>query len=168
MLYVASPDYSQLRTNYLKARDAYALAQKAYARAKDLYAASRHRRTESGAGRVRRGAGRRRPGRGRSCAEGHGHHRSRCAGQGAAFVRGAGARRRSTAKWSSRMLPSGSCFNRAPRSASWSPTSARSGCWSTSIRKTCPMCASAMRSPSRPIAYPDVFHGTHFLRGGLA
>src|SRR5579872_2507763 len=29
MLYVASPDYSQLRTNYLKAKDAYALAQKA-------------------------------------------------------------------------------------------------------------------------------------------
>ena len=37
MLYVASPDYSQLRTNYLKAKDAYALAQKAYARAHDLY-----------------------------------------------------------------------------------------------------------------------------------
>lgn len=37
MLYVASPDYSQLRTNYLKARDAYALTQKAYARAQDLY-----------------------------------------------------------------------------------------------------------------------------------
>jgi len=37
MLYVASPDFSQLRTNYLKARNAYALAQKAYARAKDLY-----------------------------------------------------------------------------------------------------------------------------------
>jgi cobalt-zinc-cadmium efflux system membrane fusion protein len=37
MLYVASPDYSQLRSNYLKARDAYALAQKSYARAKDLY-----------------------------------------------------------------------------------------------------------------------------------
>ena len=37
MLYVASPDYSQLRTNYLKAKDAYALAQKAYARSKDLY-----------------------------------------------------------------------------------------------------------------------------------
>jgi len=37
MLYVASPDFSQLRTNYLKARDAYALAQKAYARAQDLY-----------------------------------------------------------------------------------------------------------------------------------
>ena len=37
MLYVASPDYSQLRTNYLKARDAYALAQKARARAQDLY-----------------------------------------------------------------------------------------------------------------------------------
>ncbi len=37
MLYVASPDYSQLRTNYLKARDAYALAQKAYSRAQDLY-----------------------------------------------------------------------------------------------------------------------------------
>ncbi len=37
MLYVASPDYSQLRTNYLKARDTYALAQKANARAQDLY-----------------------------------------------------------------------------------------------------------------------------------
>jgi cobalt-zinc-cadmium efflux system membrane fusion protein len=37
MLYVASPDYSQLRTNYLKAKSAYALAQKANARAKDLY-----------------------------------------------------------------------------------------------------------------------------------
>jgi membrane fusion protein, heavy metal efflux system len=37
MLYVASPDYSQLRTNYLKAKDAYALAQRASARAKDLY-----------------------------------------------------------------------------------------------------------------------------------
>jgi cobalt-zinc-cadmium efflux system membrane fusion protein len=37
MLYVASPDYSQLRTNYLKAKDAFALAQKAYIRAQDLY-----------------------------------------------------------------------------------------------------------------------------------
>lgn len=37
MLYVASPDYSQLRTNYLKAKEAYALAQKAYQRAQDLY-----------------------------------------------------------------------------------------------------------------------------------
>ena len=37
MLYVASPDYSQLRTNYLKAKEAYALAQKAYARAQDLF-----------------------------------------------------------------------------------------------------------------------------------
>ncbi len=37
MLYVTSPDYSQLRTNYLKAKEAYALAQKASARAKDLY-----------------------------------------------------------------------------------------------------------------------------------
>lgn len=37
MLYVASPDYSQLRTNYLKTRDAYALAKKAIARAQDLY-----------------------------------------------------------------------------------------------------------------------------------
>jgi cobalt-zinc-cadmium efflux system membrane fusion protein len=37
MLYVASPDYSQLRTNYLKAKDAYALAQKAKSRAEDLY-----------------------------------------------------------------------------------------------------------------------------------
>jgi membrane fusion protein, heavy metal efflux system len=37
MLYVASPDYSQLRTNYLKAKSAYALAQMADARARDLY-----------------------------------------------------------------------------------------------------------------------------------
>jgi membrane fusion protein, heavy metal efflux system len=37
MLYVASPDYSQLRTNYLKAKEAHALAQKANARARDLY-----------------------------------------------------------------------------------------------------------------------------------
>ena len=37
MLYVASPDYSQLRTNYLKAKDAYSLAQKNYARTQDLY-----------------------------------------------------------------------------------------------------------------------------------
>jgi cobalt-zinc-cadmium efflux system membrane fusion protein len=37
MLYVASPDYSQLRTNYLKAKSAYALAQMSYARARDLF-----------------------------------------------------------------------------------------------------------------------------------
>jgi cobalt-zinc-cadmium efflux system membrane fusion protein len=37
MLYIHSPDYSQLRTNYLKAKDAYALAQKNYARTQDLY-----------------------------------------------------------------------------------------------------------------------------------
>jgi len=37
MLYVASPDYSQLRTNYLKAKAAYALAHKMYARAQELY-----------------------------------------------------------------------------------------------------------------------------------
>jgi cobalt-zinc-cadmium efflux system membrane fusion protein len=37
MLYVASPDYSQLRSNYLKAKDAYLLAEKAFTRAKDLY-----------------------------------------------------------------------------------------------------------------------------------
>ena len=38
MLYVSSPDYSQLRANYLKARDAHALAHKNYVRSKDLYA----------------------------------------------------------------------------------------------------------------------------------
>jgi cobalt-zinc-cadmium efflux system membrane fusion protein len=37
MLYVSSPDYSQLRANYLKARDAHSLAHKNYARAQDLY-----------------------------------------------------------------------------------------------------------------------------------
>ena len=38
MLYVTSPDYSQLRSTYLKSRDAFRLAQKQYVRAKDLYA----------------------------------------------------------------------------------------------------------------------------------
>jgi membrane fusion protein, heavy metal efflux system len=37
LLYVASPDYSQLRAAYLKAKDAYELADKNFARAKDLY-----------------------------------------------------------------------------------------------------------------------------------
>ena len=38
MLYVASPDYAQARTNYLKARDAFSLAEKNYTRSEDLYA----------------------------------------------------------------------------------------------------------------------------------
>ena len=38
MLYIASPDYSQMRTNYLKAKDSYELAQRESARSKDLYA----------------------------------------------------------------------------------------------------------------------------------
>jgi membrane fusion protein, heavy metal efflux system len=38
LLYVSSPDFAQLRSNYLKARDAFALAEKNYARALDLYA----------------------------------------------------------------------------------------------------------------------------------
>lgn len=38
MLYISSPDYSQLRANYLKARDAHALAHKNYIRSQDLYA----------------------------------------------------------------------------------------------------------------------------------
>ena len=38
ILYVSSPDYSQLRANYLKARDAHSLAHKNYLRAQDLYA----------------------------------------------------------------------------------------------------------------------------------
>ncbi len=36
LMYVASPDYSQLLANYLKARDAYQLADKNYQRSKDL------------------------------------------------------------------------------------------------------------------------------------
>jgi cobalt-zinc-cadmium efflux system membrane fusion protein len=36
MLYVASPDYSQLRTNYLKAKSAYELAQRIAARSQEL------------------------------------------------------------------------------------------------------------------------------------
>jgi cobalt-zinc-cadmium efflux system membrane fusion protein len=38
LLYVASPDYSLLRSAYLKARDAFQLADKFYRRAQDLYA----------------------------------------------------------------------------------------------------------------------------------
>jgi cobalt-zinc-cadmium efflux system membrane fusion protein len=38
LLYVASPDYSLLRSSYLKARDAFQLADKFYVRAQDLYA----------------------------------------------------------------------------------------------------------------------------------
>jgi membrane fusion protein, heavy metal efflux system len=38
ILYVSSPDYSQLRANYLKARDAHSLAHKNYLRSQDLYA----------------------------------------------------------------------------------------------------------------------------------
>ena len=38
MLYVSSPDYSQLRAAYLKARDAHSLAHKNYLRSQDLYA----------------------------------------------------------------------------------------------------------------------------------
>jgi len=37
MLYVSSPDYAQLRTNFMKARDAYQLALKSYARCEELY-----------------------------------------------------------------------------------------------------------------------------------
>jgi membrane fusion protein, heavy metal efflux system len=37
MLYVASPDYSLLRSAYIKARDAYQLADRFYVRAQDLY-----------------------------------------------------------------------------------------------------------------------------------
>jgi len=38
LLYVASPDYSLLRSAYIKARDAFQLADKVYRRAQDLYA----------------------------------------------------------------------------------------------------------------------------------
>ena len=38
MLYVTSPDYSMLRSAYLKARDAFQLADRFYKRAQDLYA----------------------------------------------------------------------------------------------------------------------------------
>ena len=38
MLYIASPDYSQLRSGYIKARDALELADKIYKRDQDLYA----------------------------------------------------------------------------------------------------------------------------------
>jgi membrane fusion protein, heavy metal efflux system len=38
LLYIASPDYSLLRSAYIKARDAFQLADKFYLRAQDLYA----------------------------------------------------------------------------------------------------------------------------------
>ena len=86
LLYVASPDYSQLRTNYLKAKDAYVLAQKAYARAQDLYqhhALAEQNLEQAESAKVQAegdlvGS--------RSCAESDGNHRSRSAGESAAFV----------------------------------------------------------------------------------
>jgi len=38
LLYVASPDFSQLRSTFIKARDAFSLADRAYKRSQDLYA----------------------------------------------------------------------------------------------------------------------------------
>ena len=38
MLYVSSPDYAQMRTNYLKTLDALSLTEKNYARSEELYA----------------------------------------------------------------------------------------------------------------------------------
>lgn len=38
LLYVTSPDYSSMRSAYIKARDAFQLADKSYIRAQDLYA----------------------------------------------------------------------------------------------------------------------------------
>ena len=75
MLYVASPDYSQLRTNYLKAKDAYSLARKNLYPGAGPVSAPRHRSERSGAGRIRRSAGGRRPGIGGSCLESDGRHR---------------------------------------------------------------------------------------------
>jgi cobalt-zinc-cadmium efflux system membrane fusion protein len=37
LLYIASPDFSQMRATYIKANDAFKLADREYARAKDLY-----------------------------------------------------------------------------------------------------------------------------------
>jgi membrane fusion protein, heavy metal efflux system len=37
LLYVASPDFSQMRATYIKAKDAFKLADREYARSKDLY-----------------------------------------------------------------------------------------------------------------------------------
>jgi cobalt-zinc-cadmium efflux system membrane fusion protein len=37
LLYVASPDFSQLRATYIKAKDAFKLADREYARSRDLY-----------------------------------------------------------------------------------------------------------------------------------
>ena len=86
MLYVASPDYSQLRTNYLKAKDAYALAQKAYTRAKDLYEhhAIAEQNLEQAESAEVQAAGR--FGCSRSCTESLGDHRPRCPAEGAAFL----------------------------------------------------------------------------------
>lgn len=38
MMEVTSPEYAQMRDNYIKARDSYALAEKTYKRSEDLYA----------------------------------------------------------------------------------------------------------------------------------
>jgi cobalt-zinc-cadmium efflux system membrane fusion protein len=46
MLYVSSPDYAQLRTNFVKARDAYQLALKSYARSEELFAVGARARAD--------------------------------------------------------------------------------------------------------------------------
>ena len=86
LLYVASPDYSQLRTNYLKAKDAYVLAQKAYARAQDLYqhhaiAEQNLEQAESAETQAEGDLA-----AAEAALEGAGNHRSRCAGEGATLV----------------------------------------------------------------------------------
>ena len=128
MLYVASPDYSQLRTNYLKARDAYSLAQKTYARAQDLYqhhAIAVKDLEQAESAEVQAGG-------------------DLASAEAALKVMGvtdpealAKARRptkfrcerRSAGKWLNRWSLPGNCCSPAIRNASRFPTPARCGCW---------------------------------------
>ena len=56
-------------------------------------------------------------------------------------------------------VSAGQLMRREARSASRFPMSIRSGCWSMSTRRTCPMCAWATRFPFRPTAIRKCFTG---------
>ena len=76
LLYVASPDYSQLLANYLKARDAFNLADKKLSPFERPLRSPCHCRTRSGSSRIGAHAGIRRPRRGRAVFEDPGNFKT--------------------------------------------------------------------------------------------
>ena len=77
LLYVASPDYSQLLANYLKARDAFQSGGQELSPFERPLRAPRHCRARSGSSRIDAHAGIRRPRRGRAVFEDSGNFKTR-------------------------------------------------------------------------------------------